>query len=202
MPLKATQAFTVKGNTMKKEFSVTLLAALLLAGTSAGYAGAPDPERIQEARQQTRAFAEDLKSTLMKGMKAEGPKAAIRLCNEEAPVIAMSHSTDGWDIGRTSLKIRNPENAPDAWEKQVLLDFASRHQAGESMDTMEASIQDGDTFRYMKAIPVGGPCVICHGETLAEPVQEELARLYPDDKATGFRQGDLRGAFTLTYTSD
>lgn len=186
---------------MKKTALASAAASLLIASSSL-YAEYPDQALVQQARQQAKAFAMDLKDTLMKGMKADGPEVAIRLCNEEAPEIAAHHSKAGWDIGRTSLKIRNPDNAPDEWETKMLLDFAERQQAGEDLSTMEASLQDGDTFRYMKAIPVGGPCVICHGETLAEPVQEELARLYPDDKATGFALGDLRGAFTLTYTAE
>ena len=191
----------LKKAAMKMEFILSVIAASALLLPLSSFGETADELTLQ-ARQQTKAFAEDLKSTLMKGMKAEGPQAAIMLCNEEAPEIAASHSKTGWEIGRTSLKIRNPDNAPDEWETTMLLDFAKRQQAGEELSTMEASMQDGDTFRYMKAIPVGGPCVICHGESLAQPVQEELARLYPDDKATGFALGDLRGAFTLTYTAD
>lgn len=52
----------------------------------------------------------------------------------------------------------------------------------------------------MKAIPVGGPCVVCHGEQIAEPVAARLSELYPEDEARGYKPGDLRGAFTLTYT--
>ena len=51
----------------------------------------------------------------------------------------------------------------------------------------------------MKAIPVGGPCVACHGATLAEPVATKLDSLYPQDKARGYNPGELRGAFTLKY---
>jgi hypothetical protein len=50
----------------------------------------------------------------------------------------------------------------------------------------------------MKAIPTGGLCLQCHGKALAPPVAEKLAELYPGDKATGYEQGDLRGAFVIT----
>ena len=153
-----------------------------------------------EARAQTKAFAQGLKETLMQGMKSEGPLAAIQLCNTEAPDIAAAHSKDGWEVGRTSEKLRNPNNAPDAWESAVLNSFAQRAAAGEPLATMEASSREGGTFRYMKAIPVGGPCVVCHGEQLAEPVATRLSELYPEDNARGYQPGDLRGAFTLTYT--
>jgi hypothetical protein len=31
-------------------------------------------------------------------------------------------------------------------------------------------------------------------------VKAKLAELYPKDRATGFKEGDIRGAFTLTKT--
>jgi len=52
--------------------------------------------------------------------------------------------------------------------------------------------------RYMKAIPTGPQCVVCHGENVAPALAETIQRLYPDDQATGFAPGDLRGAFTVT----
>ena len=90
----------LKKAAMKMEFTLSVIAAsaLLMPLTSLGETA---DELTLQARQQTKAFAEDLKSTLMKGMKAEGPQAAIMLCNEEAPEIAANHSVEGWDIGRT-----------------------------------------------------------------------------------------------------
>lgn len=152
-----------------------------------------------EAREKTIAFAKALKGTLMKGMKAEGPEAAINLCNTEAPEVALKNSQNGWVVGRTSLKVRNPLNAPDAWETSVLKSFEQQASAGVDISTLEVSQQDGTQFRYMKAIPVGGPCVICHGDNLAAPIKNRLDELYPKDRARGYFAGQLRGAFTLTY---
>jgi len=200
---------------MKKSFALMMIAlstqafATEPAGMSTADSLPSDstlPEPIlKEARAQTKSFAQDLKSTLMKGMAAEGPIAAIRLCNTEAPDIAAAHSkktsdASGWEVGRTSEKLRNPENAPDAWEAGVLASFAERAAAGEDLATMEATTREPGRFRYMKAIPVGGPCVVCHGDNLAEPVAAKLSELYPDDQARGYSPGELRGAFTLTYT--
>ena len=54
----------------------------------------------------------------------------------------------------------------------------------------------------MKAIPTGGVCLACHGENLAQGVQETITTLYPNDKATGFKSGDIRGAFVVTKVLD
>ena len=50
----------------------------------------------------------------------------------------------------------------------------------------------------MKAIPTGKLCTKCHGTELKPEVKAKLAEFYPDDKATGFNKGDLRGAFVVT----
>ncbi len=53
-------------------------------------------------------------------------------------------------------------------------------------------------YRFMKAIPIDGVCMACHGETVAEDVQSILAEKYPLDAATGYKPGELRGAFTIS----
>lgn len=46
---------------------------------------------------------------------------------------------------------------------------------------------------------MGQPCLSCHG---TDPdVATSIAALYPKDKATGFRPGELRGAMLVRWTS-
>jgi hypothetical protein len=42
-------------------------------------------------------------------------------------------------------------------------------------------------------------CLQCHGEALAPEVTQALAARYPDDRATGFREGQLRGALSIRW---
>jgi hypothetical protein len=135
-------------------------------------------------------------------MQEGGPVKAIGICNLKAPRIAAAISAEaGWDIGRTSLRIRNPANAPDPWELTVLEQFEQRKADGEDPAQMEyyaAVEQDGGTvFRYMKAIPTAALCLACHGAELAPGVEKKLAELYPGDQARGYQVGDIRGAFTI-----
>ncbi len=37
---------------------------------------------------------------------------------------------------------------------------------------------------------------MCHGEKISQELSAELNKLYPNDKATGFKKGDIRGAFS------
>ena len=108
----------------------------------------------------------------------------------------------GWRVARTSLKVRNPLNTADEWEKQVLQRFEDNKAKGISIQKLELTEiikQDEHTiFRYMKAIPVSPVCLGCHGENISSAVQEKLKNLYPQDNATGFKVGDIRGAFSIT----
>ncbi len=155
-----------------------------------------------QARAISAAFAGKLKGELVGAMKVDGPVKAIEVCNVAAPAIAADASANGWAVARTSLKTRNPKNAPDAWEKRVLEEFdAAKSKGAEAakLEHFEVVEKNGArTFRFMKAIPVAEPCLTCHGEAVKEPVKARLAELYPDDRATGYKLGDIRGAFTLS----
>ncbi|MDD3519457.1 MAG: DUF3365 domain-containing protein, partial [Chromatiales bacterium] len=100
-----------------------------------------------------------------------------------------------------SLKTRNAKNKPDAWEQKVLESFEQRKAAGEDVakiDHFEVVTTDGkQEFRYMKAIPTGEVCLKCHGTEIDPAVIGKLDGLYPQDTARGFKQGDIRGAFTI-----
>jgi hypothetical protein len=49
----------------------------------------------------------------------------------------------------------------------------------------------------MKALPVGDVCTKCHGSNIDEKVQAKITELYPDDKATGYSKGQVRGAVVI-----
>ena len=181
----------------------TLLTYFLLALLPVGQAMAVDTEKLtQNSRAAAKALGGELKAVLQASMKSSGPVKSLSICRESAPAIAEKVSTSkGLTVGRTSLKYRNPNNKPDAWETSVLQKFEQRKANGEAADKLEFSeVTDHNgkqVFRYMKAIPAGEVCLKCHGGSIAEPIRAELDKLYPGDKARGFNKGDIRGAFTV-----
>ena len=52
---------------------------------------------------------------------------------------------------------------------------------------------------YMEPIIVKPLCLHCHGKSLSPAVKSELKESYPQDKATGFSVGDLRGFFWAEF---
>jgi len=149
-----------------------------------------------------------LKTKLESSMADSGLVGALAVCNIEAVPIAETISIEeGVLVGRTSLRIRNPRNAPDDWERGILVEFATRRAKGETIADLEAwaikeSAAGHHTFRYMKAIPTAPLCLSCHGTAVADEVATRIAALYPEDAALGFAGGDIRGAFTVVKPLD
>jgi len=164
---------------------------------------ADDHEQFtQEGKAAIKEFAGTLKGSLVAAMKSGGPIEAISVCNQVAPTIAAELSKKyGFEIARTSLKVRNPNNVADDWEKEILHQFESSKQQGNDVKTLfvsEAIIEnDQHELRIMKAIPTAGICLTCHGSNIEPKILTKLNELYPNDQATGFKLGDIRGAFTL-----
>jgi hypothetical protein len=180
-----------------------LLAIMCVMLLATGHARAGEyDERVAASRATVKEFMQSLKEELQKGMQDGGPVNAISVCNMTAPGIANTYSVrKDWSVGRTSLKVRNPDNAPDIWEQAVLQEFERRKHAGEDpadIEYYEALEVDGEpVFRYMKAIPTASLCVVCHGSEIDPYVDARLKELYPADQARGFKPGDIRGAFTI-----
>lgn len=189
---------------MNKKIIPALILGSALTGVTLNVAAEDDMNALKaEGKTIIKGFFEQLKGTLGKAMKEGGPVNAIEACNLEAPKIAAASSeTSGWNVARTSLKLRNPGNAPDEWELKVLNQFEERKAKGENpMDIAYAEVVENDgkrQFRMMKAIPTAKLCLNCHGSELNADVVAKLDSYYPTDAARGFSEGDIRGAFTLT----
>jgi hypothetical protein len=150
-------------------------------------------------------FQQELGAALQSAIAEGGPVAAIEVCREAAPAIAARASRDsGWAVRRVGTRVRNPVSGrPDGWESAQLADFERRLAAGERPESVAvyAIVDDAGvrTQRYMKAIVTAPLCLVCHGDPATQPadLRAKLAERYPDDRATGYRAGELRGAFTL-----
>ena len=173
---------------------------LLLVGSSAM---AEPPTEREKAMAATAAFGKALKAELVSAMQSGGPLTAIEVCHLEAPAIAKSVSIEhGMKVARVASRNRTPGIAPNAWQAEVLAGFDPRIEDGEDaagLTWQETAVLDGGKeYRFMKAIPTDGVCLACHGISIDPAVARKIGELYPEDKATGFTQGELRGAFVVT----
>lgn len=173
-----------------------VLLVMLIAGD---LAAAEDPRRAHSAAIAER-FQKELGERLAGALAAGGPVAAIAVCQQEAPGIAARLSTEtGARVGRTALRVRNPANAPDASAREVLERFAQAVASGTSAPREHFAVAPDGQARYYKAIITQPQCLSCHGPALDPTVAKAIARHYPNDRATGFAAGELRGAFVVEW---
>ena len=185
---------------MNRFVSPTILLSLFLITTASSFA---NDNQVSASRNAVKMLGGELKKELLTSIKEGGHINAIPVCSQKAPQIAERVSKENnLKISRKSLRYRNPLNAPDLWEEQTLLIFEERKQKGEDINSMEHSEQINrgkeKVFRYMKAIPVGEPCLACHGDQVNDDIKAKLEELYPEDRTTGFAVGDIIGAFSVT----
>ncbi len=144
-------------------------------------------------------FSGRLRTALQSAMRAGGPVAAIEVCHQQAPTIATEVGAErGLLVRRTGVRLRNPGNVADPMDQQLMEDFSRQMAEGADPANLSdlSSTPDG-RLRYSRAIPVEAVCLACHGETLAPAVSEAVGAHYPEDRATGFRLGELRGLLVV-----
>jgi hypothetical protein len=181
-------------NMKRRILSLAAAAALLCACSDQQDA----PPATRDLAAEGAALLAPFKSSLMQALSAgmqEGPAAAIDVCSVKAPRIAEELSVDGVRMGRSSHKLRNPDNAPPDWLVPVLEDYTSR-EADLQPRTVEIA---ADRHGYVEPIITQPLCLTCHGSALDADVAASIAERYPEDRATGFEAGDLRGVFWVEY---
>ncbi|HPX88721.1 MAG TPA: DUF3365 domain-containing protein [Methylophilaceae bacterium] len=159
---------------------------------------------LQESRNTAMEFRKKLMGVQKAQLESVGAENAIPVCKVVAPGLAAEYSKDGQQLKRVSLKARNKvQGTPHAWEKEVLEGFDNAQRDGKPADNMEASTvskdADGRWFRYMKAIPTQAQCLQCHGKPadISAGMKAKLAAEYPQDLATGYSIGEIRGAISI-----
>jgi hypothetical protein len=151
---------------------------------------------LQASEWTAEAFAA-LSGRLTEVMEAEGPAAAIKVCSEEAlPLVREVSERHGVEIRRVSDRPRNPANRADAADLAAMEIFRTGHASPQ----VETRTED-DVVIVRMPIRIPAPlCLQCHGDPAREVAESTLAALrerYPEDAATGYREGDLRGLWRV-----
>lgn len=157
---------------------------------------------LERAREAAAGLGRDLLARLSAELAAGGPVSATRVCSEVAPALAAAHSRDGLTVYRVSARPRNPAGRPDPWEAAELERLAAGLRAGEMPAEVSAVVttESGPVLRYLKPLRIVTPCLRCHGDpaTFSPELTAALAERYPADEGVGYREGDLRGAISVT----
>lgn len=110
------------------------------------------------------------------------------------------------ELRRTSQRVRNPANSPDAADLAALEVIQDQLQRGD--DVAKVLVQrvslPGKTpeWRVYRPLVTLKQCIDCHGAeaTLAPGVADTLKVFYPADKAVDYKTGAWRGLIRVSIT--
>ena len=142
-----------------------------------------------------------LSRTLQLAIGERSFEKAIKVCKEMAPGLTGTYNNHSTTIGRTGIRVRNAANAPDALEKPQLEYFQKLFEEGKPLKPKLVADEKG-MVHYFKPILLQPLCLNCHGNEeldISPAVLAMLKKEYPEDKATGFAAGDLRGMWHITF---
>lgn len=159
----------------------------------------PSAEALATARanEAATALVTTLKGRLTQAMRSGGPSSALEVCAEVGQSLtAKTGEAHDVSVGRSSLRLRNPKNEGPAWVRRWLDKAGEGPVAGAEGFVRTEQTEAGKVVRVLRPIGVEKPCLHCHGDTdaLAPEIRDGLAENYPEDRATGYAAGDLRGA--------
>jgi len=147
-------------------------------------------------------LGKELQSKLFAALDSGGPAHAITYCADSAQALSERHASEGVYIRRVSLRVRNPVNRPDSAEERELRRLDSLKQAGAlpgEVVRMGRLATGESVVEYIRPIVAQERCLACHGsrDQLAPAVRTLIQTRYPDDQATGYQAGDLRGMISV-----
>ena len=188
---------------------VTLFLAGAMAACGAGEEDAVSPE-IEAAvldlgNSASTALIGTLFAQLTGAMQAGGPVHAVEFCSTGATELTAGVVVEqGLDIKRTSMRYRNPANAPDQHETAALRYYESALAETGVLPGPWVQRAGRDEYRFYRPLVVAAPCLSCHGSAaeIDPSVQAILEERYPDDLATDYSAGDFRGVVRVSVPAD
>ena len=181
----------------KKYFLLTFLISLL-------FNCAPKQKSFQELESKANlaidSFQKELLGTLQNTIKEKGIVEAIDKCKITSPNAEEKFSKlEGGEFRRLSSKNRNQAHAPKDWEAKALSKWEEQIANKETIGIYKEETES--EFRFLKPIFIANPtCLKCHGVgEIEKDVASKIKNLYPEDKATGYKMSELRGAFSVVW---
>lgn len=160
-------------------------------------------EYLNTGKQIAQATFAELSGQLSQAMAEGGVPNALKYCNVVAyPLVDSLSQVHDAIIRRTSLKVRNPKDAPTEAEKVMLQTYHEQAAAAEELKPHVKQLEEG-RIAFYAPIKIQPLCLSCHGK-VGEDIKQEhydlIKQLYPEDEATGYELGELRGMWSITFT--
>lgn len=145
-----------------------------------------------------------LGENLMFQLQQNGAVAALEFCNEKAyPLTDSMAIVHHAKIKRVSDKPRNTNNLANENELEYIEFFKSKIHNNESYEPILTN-ENGITDFY-SPIVTNTMCLNCHGVpgTNIDPkVTQILNDKYPYDQATGYKENEVRGIWSISFKDE
>lgn len=142
-----------------------------------------------------------LGKNLMGTIQKKGTLDALAFCNEKAYPLTDSMSVvHNASIKRVSDKPRNQNNLANKKELAYINSFKNDIKNNTEPKPIVDVLDDKVQVYY--PITTNAMCLQCHGkpeQDIKRPILSSLAKLYPNDKATGYNINQVRGIWTIVF---
>ncbi len=164
-------------------------------------------EKVQYSKMGNRIVKQTfdtLSHSLQTAIGEMGVEKAVSYCQVNAYPLTDTYTSDSVTVRRTALKYRNTANKPTTDEERILKFFVSQKEKGIVNDSLKPVTEKelNGTVHFYKPIILQQMCASCHGNK-TDVAQAELWKtmdsLYPADMAFGFKPGDLRGIWHVSF---
>lgn len=175
---------------------LTLVSTLLLASPSA------EDQIIAKGDQVSSALLQKLGGELKAQMQTSGPMGALHFCSQNAlsltEHIAKESNTS---IKRVSINNRNPVNQASPREVTLLNEWEKLVKSSQPLPPYTLIKEKSKTTYYIPLVINNEACLKCHGNVEGD-LAKAIKATYPEDKATGYKMGDLRGMIAVSIDNN
>jgi hypothetical protein len=176
---------------------LALTSTLLIASPSA------EEQAILKGNQISSVLLQKLGGELKNQMQTGGPMGALHFCSQNALTLTEQIAKESkTSIKRISINNRNPVNNANKAEAALLNEWDSLIKNGQPLPAQKLVNVSDRTIMYYKPIVINNEaCLKCHGNIEGE-LAKAVKATYPEDKAIGYKMGDLRGMIAVTIERD
>lgn len=181
---------------------IILFAALVLAAfVAAVQARAGTGEMARERAENAAAEIINMRSALAGEFIKPGivitPETFKKVCGAVGARVK-ELTAGGLEVRHAAVRYRNPANAATAAEAEII----KRFEREDGLESVESELErEGRVWHSVtRPIYVERACLACHGDKESRP--GFIVEKYPEDRAYGFKEGDLRGIITVAAPLD
>lgn len=154
----------------------------------------------ERGMQYAQATQQLLAQNLVKAIGEKGTLYAVEFCNIEAmPLTRKMEEEHNAFIRRVSDRNRNAKNEASEQELDYIEHF--KEQIATGKDPEPIVITENGRSRFYSPIITNKMCLQCHGkpEQMQPEVIKKLQDLYPNDKAVGYSENEVRGLWSIEF---